>query len=60
LHYRGFTLPGTNWTTFRVPFKEMIGWERVKGGPVMEKDLRQVLAQLTDLQIRGNYGAAAG
>jgi hypothetical protein len=60
LHYRSFTMPGTNWTTFNIPFKEFTGWERADGGPVMAEDLCQVLGQLTDLLIRGNYGPTAG
>jgi hypothetical protein len=60
LHYRSFTLPGTNWTTFNIPFKEFTGWERADGGPVMAEDLCQVLGQLTDLRIRGNYCPTAG
>lgn len=46
--------PGTDWTPYSVPLTESSGWQ-LSGSAPSETQFRQVLADVTDLQIRGEY-----
>lgn len=50
--------PGTEWTSYSVPLTEASGWQ-LDGAAPTQAQFNQVLADLTDLQIRGEYISGA-
>lgn len=46
--------PGTSWTSYSVALTELSGWQ-LGGSAPTETQFKQVLADVTDLQIRGEY-----
>jgi hypothetical protein len=57
LVYKFATEPGSDWTQYSVPVVETAGWRKdtVDGAVPTEAEFRAVLANLTRLQIRGEY-----
>lgn len=50
------THPGTNWTSYSVTLEASNeGWTFASGGEVSSADFRAILANLTELSIRGEY-----
>lgn len=49
-------LPGTQWTTFRVPLDESAAWvNTVTGARATNAEIRSVLAALQELRIYGEF-----
>lgn len=63
LFYVGGFQPGASWTTFTVPLLASAGWRRGFDlahdfGPATEGEMQVVLANLQQVDIRGNYDTA--
>ena len=47
--------PGTSWTSYLVALNEAAGWQLDDNSAATEADIRSVLSDIVDLQIRGEY-----
>jgi hypothetical protein len=55
LSYRFRSSPGTDWTPFSVRLSASAGWRWNWNAPATQEQIRQVLANPTSLEIRGEY-----
>jgi len=55
LSFRFATLPGTGWTAFSVKLAAGAGWRWNWNAAATQEQIRQVLANATSLEIRGEY-----
>ncbi|MFQ5489394.1 MAG: laminin B domain-containing protein [Phycisphaerae bacterium] len=51
--------PGTDWTAYSITLDVAAGWLANDDTPASEADIRAVLADIEDLQIRGEYVSGA-
>lgn len=58
IEYRFGQAPTGDWTPYSVVIAEGTGWE-VNGSPATETQIRDVLADVTDLSIRGEFRVGA-
>jgi hypothetical protein len=58
IEYTFGVAPGGNWTSFSVQIEAGAGW-MLGGAPATESEIRAVLADVTDLSIRGEYRVGA-
>jgi hypothetical protein len=47
--------PGVDWTSYSIPLEVNAGWFRNNNAAATESELRTVLADITNLQIRGEF-----
>lgn len=50
--------PGTTWTSYSIDLTELAGWLNGAAAP-SQAEMQQVLADITDLQIRGEFRSGA-
>jgi hypothetical protein len=47
--------PGIDWTSYSIPFEVNAGWLRNNNAAATEAEIRTVLADITNIQIRGEF-----